>query len=241
MAIDQALLESVQAGGQAVLRLYRWRPAALSLGRNQPVRGTLDAERARVFGVHVVRRPTGGAAVYHDNELTYAVAAPVACIGSPRTAYRQINAALVAGLKQLGIGAHLSSAPRRPPGLAGTCFDEAAEGEVSVQSRKLIGSAQRYEGGCVLQHGSLLLDGSQDVVSAVLGLSAGGSRDAAELTMAELLGGTPDWNTVVSAIVCGFETTLGIRLAPDRLAARECALAGNLLTRFQSDAWTWRR
>src|SRR5215213_2662474 len=90
MAVDEALAESVRRGGAPVLRVYRWSPPCLSLGRNQPARGRyrLDALAAR--GIDVVRRPTGGRAVLHDRELTYAAALPEALFGGPRPAYAAV-------------------------------------------------------------------------------------------------------------------------------------------------------
>ncbi|HEY8468139.1 MAG TPA: biotin/lipoate A/B protein ligase family protein [Longimicrobiales bacterium] len=109
MAIDQALLESVQAGGRPALRFYRWRPACLSFGRNQPARGLCDQAAAARRGVDIVRRPTGGLAVLHDRELTYAVAVPVGTLGTPRETYRALNRALMAGLRELGLEAELAA------------------------------------------------------------------------------------------------------------------------------------
>ena len=109
MAIDQALLESVQAGGRPALRFYRWRPACLSFGRNQPARGLCDRAAAARRGVDIVRRPTGGLAVLHDRELTYAVAVPVGTLGTPRETYRALNRALMAGLRELGLEAELAA------------------------------------------------------------------------------------------------------------------------------------
>jgi len=110
MAIDQALLESVQAGGRPALRFYRWRPACLSFGRNQPARGLCDPARAAARGVDIVRRPTGGLAVLHDRELTYAAVLPVGLLGSPRETYRALNRALVEVLRRLGLPAELAPA-----------------------------------------------------------------------------------------------------------------------------------
>lgn len=107
MAIDHALLEGVKAEGRPVLRLYRWMPACLSFGRNQPARGLYDADRAAARGIDLVRRPTGGMAVHHDRELTYAVVLPVGMLGSPRETYRAISHALVAGLARCGVTAEV--------------------------------------------------------------------------------------------------------------------------------------
>jgi lipoyl(octanoyl) transferase len=172
MAIDGALLASVRQGAAPVLRLYRWRPACLSFGRNQRTRGVYDAARLRRAGVDAVRRPTGGLAVLHDAELTYAVAAPAALLGGPRDGYALINRALVHGLRQLDVAAYVSGssgAPHPFHDTASPCFQAPSPGEVVAAGRKLVGSAQRCEGHTILQHGSILMDGSQDTVTAFLG------------------------------------------------------------------------
>ncbi|MEJ2214981.1 MAG: biotin/lipoate A/B protein ligase family protein [Gemmatimonadota bacterium] len=162
MAIDQALMESVRGGAPPTLRLYRWTPGCLSFGRNQPARGRYDPAAAATRGIDIVRRPTGGLAVYHDRELTYAVAAPVSVIGKPRAAYKAINRALAAGLRRLGVPVVLVR-EGGPGGMLGSgpCFHEGAPGEVLVEGKKLVGSAQRCESRTILQHGSLLLEGDQ--------------------------------------------------------------------------------
>ncbi|MBI2403017.1 MAG: lipoate--protein ligase family protein [Gemmatimonadetes bacterium] len=92
MAIDQALLDDVDRRGDlAYLRLYRWNPPCLSFGRNEPALSRYDRAEIERLGVDVVRRPTGGRAVWHDDELTYAVAAPVAAFGCLRDSYRVIH------------------------------------------------------------------------------------------------------------------------------------------------------
>lgn len=244
MAVDQALLERVQAGGRPSLRLYRWDPPCLSLGRNQPAPGPDVATAAASRGIHVVRRPTGGMAVYHDREATYAVAVPVGVLGSPRETYRAINRALVAGLRRLGVPAEV--APERPgwmrrgsPEWAIPCFDAAAPGEVVVGGRKLVGSAQRAERRILLQHGSLLLSGDQREAAELLGSSFDA---AAGVTCLEaVLGHSPPWDDVVAALRHGFEEALGVRFEDDpELAALE-ERARSLVGRFRSEEWTWRR
>ena len=105
MALDEVLLESVIAGGAPVVRFYTWKPAALSLGVNQPI-GEVDPEECERRGFGLVRRLTGGRAVLHQHELTYSV---IARENDPRVSggviesYRKISAALVAGLRSLGV------------------------------------------------------------------------------------------------------------------------------------------
>jgi lipoate-protein ligase A len=139
MAIDQALLESVQAGGRPALRFYRWRPACLSFGRNQPARGLCDRAAAARRGVDIVRRPTGGLAVLHDRELTYAVALPVGALGTPRETYRALNRALMAGLRELGLEAEL--APAAPSWAAGALAPAARDPGRAAAPRPGAGSA----------------------------------------------------------------------------------------------------
>jgi lipoyl(octanoyl) transferase len=242
MAIDHALLESVQRGGAPVLRLYRWDPPCLSLGRNQHARGIYDETRLRDTGIEVVRRPTGGLAVLHDRELTYCVLVPAPLLGGPRATYRAINEALVAGLRALGVPARLAGSGAGPdPRLDATrpCFQAPAEGEVVAAGRKLVGSAQRCEAGTLLQHGSILLDGSQSRVLQLLARPADGGPQA--ITLRELLGATPDVTELVAAFVAGFEAMCGIRLAPGSLTRQERARLPGLAARYEDATWTWRR
>jgi lipoyl(octanoyl) transferase len=265
MAIDHALLESVQQGGPPVLRLYRWDPACLSFGRNQRTAGVYDSERIRAAGLDVVRRPTGGLAVLHDRELTYCVLAPAAALGGPRRAYEVINRALVAGLASLGVHAVVATAGAAPHphgDAAAPCFQAPAAGEVVAGGRKLVGSAQRREGGTLLQHGSILIEGSQDAVLALLhpppapdpgaaapGAAAPGPGAAARapghgggsVTLRELLGSVPPWQTLVDAVCGGFVRVCGTRLAPEALTPREEARAARHETFYAGAAWTWRR
>lgn len=250
MAVDTAMLRSVQAGGPPVLRFYTWNPACLSLGRNQPAQDIYDPGRAAAAGIDIVRRPTGGLAVLHDHELTYCVAAPLALLGGARAAYAAINAALVEGLREFGVPATQAPAsavtPGRPrgPSLASTdpCFHTPAAGEVVAAGRKLVGSAQRCERGTMLQHGSILLGGSQTRVLDLLARPRSAPADAdGSVTLKELLGREPDVAILVSALCRGFERTFGTRLAPAPLARDECVTVTEIADVYASAEWTWRR
>lgn len=239
MAVDQVLVERVRAGGAPVLRLYRWTPACLSLGRNQPTPGPSLARAAAAHGIDVVRRPTGGAAVLHDRELTYSVAVPVGVLGSPRETYRTINRTLVAGLRRLGVPARVEEEGAARTAIAGPCFQIAAPGEVVVGGRKLVGSAQRRDGRVLLQHGSLLLEGGQELVAELIGWQDAQATSA--ISLADLLDPLPEWSAIVEAIAAGFAETLGTALAPDTLSPPELQRAATLRQHFEDGAWTWRR
>lgn len=249
MAVDASLLDDVARGAPPVLRLYAWSPPCLSFGRNQPARGLFDAGLAAARGIDLVRRPTGGLAVLHDAEVTYAVVVRAALFGGPRRAYAAINHALVLGLRRLGVAAAAEAAERvaaRAPALAGAvsagvrepCFRRAAPGEVVAGGRKLVGSAQRCERHTILQHGSVLLDGDQSAVLALQGLPPVRSG---EVTLRELLGVAPTAATVQAALVAGFEHHFGTPLARAELTRGERERADRLVAQYRSDAWTWRR
>ena len=154
MTADVALLDDAVRAGRASLRLYCWNPPTLSIGRNQ----TLTVQE-----IPVVRRPTGGQAVWHEHEVTYAVAAPIAHFGSLRKAYCEIHSRLATALRSLGVDAVIASdrPTVRPSGRPAACFAAAVGGEILVDGRKLVGSAQVRRGDAFLQHGSILLDGTQ--------------------------------------------------------------------------------
>jgi lipoate-protein ligase A len=246
MAADEALAATVAAGGQPVLRFYRWSPPCLSLGRNQPARGRYDLEALAARGIDVVRRPTGGRAVLHHRELTYTVAAPQALFGGPRSAYAAINRALVAGLRKMGIPAAQQPAGegRAPAPSLAPCFAEPVEGEVVAAGRKLVGSAQRRLGEVILQHGSLPLHDDQSAVAAfVLPTSAdepsGGAVEDAPATLVGVLGREPGWDELTAALAAGFAETFGICFRVDGLTDHEGGRAAQGATRYAGPAWTW--
>ena len=228
MAIDAALLDRANGEGLSFLRLYRFDPPCLSLGRNEPAARYDYTEIAR-RGLDVVRRPTGGRAVWHEHEVTYTVAAPVATFGSLRHAYHTIHERIAAALRSLGADAML--APHQPPPASrvdppASCFATPVGGEVLVAGRKLVGSAQVRKGNAFLQHGSILLDGSQEIVR-VVGRQA--SAINGETTLSGVLRRRVSFDDVADAIVVAWgdavtspnphqppptSTTLHLDLAP---------------------------
>ena len=228
MALDEALLLEADRTGDAYLRLYRWDPPCLSFGRNEPTLGRYDRAAIERRGIAVVRRPTGGRAVWHEHEVTYAVAAPIATFGSLRKSYCAIHERLAAALRSLGADASLAARPTEAPRTLGPCFAAPAGGEVLVNGRKVIGSAQVRRGTAFLQHGSILLDGSQETVRAV---SRQPSAISGETTLREALGRPVCFEEVAEAIVREW----GGSVAPafPRLTPPSPT--------FADSAWTWRR
>jgi len=220
MARDIAMLDAVIAGDvPGSLRLYGWSPSCLSLGRHQSD-GAADVEFCRRHGIDVVRRPTGGRAVLHHLELTYAVAAPLGRGPLPRPlqdAYRVVCSALVLGIRSLGVDAQLTGGEVNValpgPQTAVPCFEAAAGGEVVVGGRKLIGSAMRSRGGYILQHGAILLDWDGRLQAGAMGLVDDSTLRPHVTTLAEQLGGAPAREELERALVVAFEEALEIELS----------------------------
>lgn len=236
MAMDQALLARA-ARGERWLRLYRWVPHCLSFGRHEPALRRYDRERIEARGLDVVRRPTGGRAVWHAEELTYAVAAPAEPFGGLRQAYREIHRMLLAALRSLGVPAELAPARAAVAVSAGSCFASPAGGEITVGGRKLVGSAQLREGAALLQHGSLLLDGAQTLVREV---TRGGAPADLAVPLAALTGGRPDPAAVaeeVATAAAGHWGGTWERISPDVALLDEASSHG---VRYRSPDWTWR-
>lgn len=234
-------MESVRADGRPVLRIYRWSPPCLSLGRNQPALGQYDQRALAEAGIDIVRRPTGGRAVLHDHELTYSVVISAGSLGSPRAAYTAINRALVSGLRSLGVDVEVQPSNPVPvpvPSLA-PCFRDPAEGEVVARGRKLVGSAQCREKGTVLQHGSLLLSGDQRRVTDYLAADQHRDQEAPAVLM-DLLPSIPSWEELRTAVLHGWHTVLGARPIPEELTSLESDRAAALTRRYSDPAWTWR-
>ncbi len=242
MALDAALLRAAERDGLRALRLYAWDPPTLSFGRNEPALRRYDRAAIATQGLAVVRRPTGGRAVWHDQEVTYAVAAPEATFGSLRETYKEIHAMLADALTALGARVVLA-ADRPAAGVgAGACFASAAGGEVmaAAASRgKVVGSAQVRGDGAFLQHGSVLLAAGQGVVA---GVTVGSASPPSATGIRELVpAGCATWNAVSAAIRRAARDRWGAPAEPTPVPPRVRAWAEALQPTFADTAWTWRR
>ena len=245
MALDEALMTYARDTRSWILRVYSWSCPTLSLGRNQTARGGYDLSLLGERGIDVVRRPTGGRAILHDREITYAVAGPIDDAGDLRESYARINRLLVAGLQVLGVSAvdiagNADPRGRGQPGLL-PCFHYPSVGEITLDGRKLVGSAQWRRDGTLLQHGSILVDDDQiQLDSLVIEKGEPMPRPA---TLRDSLGSAPTDREVADALFTA------VRAAADPCALeidgeasrpfleRAKALEGHYL----DDGWTWRR
>ena len=239
MARDVAVLDAVSAGqAPPTLRLYGWDPPCLTLGRHQGVEAA-DLEFCRREGIDVVRRPTGGRALLHHLELTYAVVAPLGKGPIPRSlqdAYRLICSALVRAMQSLGVGAELTGGEvnLELPGPRTTvpCFEAPAGGEVVVKGRKLVGSAMRAHSGTILQHGAIVLDWDGRLQAGTMGLADDSGLRPHITTLTDELGRTPDAGDLEDRVVRGFADVLEAVFEVGSLTSGEEERAQDLQTSF---------
>lgn len=252
MAIDDAILSSV-ASGESIptLRFYAWSRPTLSLGYGQRTR-PVDFARLAAHNMQLVRRPTGGRAILHIDELTYSLTLPIThplARGSVVESYQHISQGLLLGLCSLGahVAAERAAATDTVP--SPVCFDTPSHYEIAVEGRKLVGSAQvrRHEG--ILQHGSLPLCGDIARICDALTYPDEAAREAAKAevrdlatTLEQALGKVVDWQVAADAIANGFSEAFGISLMPCDLSEKERITAAQLEKEvYGSDTWTLRR
>jgi lipoate-protein ligase A len=239
MAWDEAMRREAAATGAVLVRAYTWSAPSLSLGRNQRTRGIYSAARCEALGVPVVRRPTGGRALLHGREVTYCVAAPHDAAPALRGGYEAINDWLLDALRALGVSAARAVARRGEPapGLA-PCFDHPSPGELVVDGRKLVGSAQHREHDAFLQHGSILLDDDQPLLAQLALVPL--PPMPAPATLRALLAPGIDAGAVTDALEAALRRRVPgtLRTGDDR-ALR--ASADEIRVRTSDPAWTWRR
>jgi lipoate-protein ligase A len=246
MAVDQAMLELVMTVGQPTMRVYRWNPPCISLGYHQSSE-TIDMEQCKRDGIDVVRRPTGGRAVFHAEEVTYAIVIPEGSgfySTSIEHVYNRISQGLIEGIRHLGIPAvlqkrslNLRNHYKTPVSVS--CFSAAAKHEVMLDGRKLVGSAQRHMQDAILQHGSILTGNAHlNLPKYLKGL---GERDKERMrkmvegktaTIGDYLGRTVDYDEVVEALKKGMEEQFSVVLEDKGLADEEKQRAELLYGKF---------
>ena len=240
MACDTALLNGVidalEHGERptVTLRLYYWEPPAISLGYHQS-ENDLDLERLRADGVSVVRRPTGGRAIYHARELTYAVAGPLALFPGEQSvlgAYKVISRAILTGLRlRLGIDAALArgTPATEPTGKSPVaCFARPALCDAVSRGKKIVGSAQVRRRRAFLQHGSIPLVPREAEEREVL-LGAGAPVIDTLGSLSEAAGREVARDEAADALVAGFERELGVRFRGSQLCAGEREVMDSLI------------
>ncbi len=227
MKFDIELAEKLQRGEiLPTLRVYGWKPWAVSLGCNQS-ENDIDIKKCAEFGFDIIRRPTGGRAILHANEVTYSVAM-YADGKSVTEIYSLISKALVAGLKKICPEVSYETSQPNFQSLykkqeSIPCFSSSARYEVQINGKKLVGSAQRRysssnRSDVVLQHGSILLGTEHTLLTEVLNLENGEIKnkisDDIEQKTIDLSSATKriiSFDETADAIRSGFEEAMNIR------------------------------
>ena len=251
MAIDEAILWAVAEGeSPPTLRFYGWQPLCLSIGYSQSMEGEVDVDRCREADIDFVRRPTGGRAILHADELTYSI---VALQTEPRVAggviesYRRLSLGLVAGLRALGLTiAQVETANDK--GKSAACFDAPSSYEITVGGKKLVGNAQMRKKRVVLQHGSLPLEGDIARIFDFLKVPSEERREelkqelrACATSLELALGYSVPFEEVARHLAAGFAQALNLRLIPGQLSQHELALAEKLRReKYTSREWNFR-
>lgn len=251
MAVDEALLEALVAGaGQPTLRLYAWQPPAVSLGFFQPLDESISLTEIAARGFGLVRRPSGGRAILHKDEVTYSVTVPEGLIPDGQSvmgSYRSISRGIEAGLALLGVGATLADRKDMPrmkaEGLPTVCFAKAARCDMTVAGRKIVGSAQTRRRGVIMQHGSVPITITPAEHLAVM--PGGGTDEASQRQLLEVACGVADavgrpvtYDELCAALAEGFADRLGLRLRPGPLSDWEEARARELRdTKYATASW----
>jgi len=239
MALDEWLLQHVHETGP-VLRVYTWSPPAVSLGYGQRSSG-VDRDAIARLGFDLTRRLTGGRAVLHQHELTYSVVVEAGRLNVGRSvskAYAMLSGCLIDSLSRLGIESYCRPAhgPRsEDPDPA--CFAATIGGDLAVDDRKLVGSAQCHKFGGILQHGSLPLRIDDEALTACLHRPASARRD---WTCLEELGVEVTSEALAEAMVEGFTELLGGRAEIGMPTDAEWAGLRELAAKYGSDEWTLR-
>ncbi|MBM4459166.1 MAG: lipoate--protein ligase family protein [Chloroflexi bacterium] len=252
MAVDEAIGRAISEGAaQPTLRFYDWHPPCVSLGRHQPW-SAIDSVRCAALGYDIVRRPTGGRALLHTDELTYSIIAPAdhpLVVGMVMDAYLRLSRGLLGGLARLGITAQAApGAPRADQEASAACFQAPSAYEIVVDGRKLLGSAQNRRSGFVLQHGSLPLAGDVTRVVDCLAFESPTERDALRSSLAghattveQLLARAVSFAHAAQAMIAGFTDALHLDLSPGDLSSAERDWAAQLvLERYGNLDWTRR-
>ena len=255
MAVDEAILQAVGKDHiMPTLRLYSWEPACLSIGYAQSIKDA-DIQRLKHHNWDIVRRLTGGRAILHTDELTYAVVGPLDdphLSGGVLESYRRLSKALMAALLNLGLPVEALPQPHSPSVnnqvKEPVCFEVPSNYEITTHGKKLVGSAQARKRNGVLQHGSLPLYGDLTRITQVLSFSNEHQRQIASdrllqraTTIESILDRVVSWEEAAESLITAFNDTLQIKLELTELTSSEIEYAEKLeKEKYAHPSWTER-
>jgi lipoate-protein ligase A len=246
MAVDEAVLRAGRENGNIpAVRFYGWSRPSVTIGCFQKISEEVNIPYCREHGIDIVRRPTGGRAVYHDIDVTYSVVARESDKGfSPQIidTYRVISNCLLRGLKKVGIEAKLVEQGRNLQQASGKafCFSASFKNELLVKGCKVCGSAQMRAHGLFLQHGSILLDLNQQKAARIM-VESETVLESIQQSVTDINSHTEHPVSVaalVDALAEGFEETMGIRFRESEISVSEADLKKLLLEKkYLTEKW----
>lgn len=250
MAVDEAVFRlNIRGKSPPTLRFYGWRVPALSIGYFQDFAKEVDSAACRRLGIETIRRPTGGRAVLHEQDLTYAVVSGADSALFPPgilKTFRIVSRCIAAGLAEIGIRAELKGEGRSAPdeSLRSSCFLSPSRYELLVGGRKICGAAQMRSHGSFLQHGSLLMAFDPARNCAVMLPHRNPQEQIRRLRKAvtsvrEEAASPVDEETLCRVLRGGFEKILGVRIEPGELSPGEEELRRELMEKkYTGESWT---
>ncbi len=242
MAIDEYLMIKAEENENTTyLRFYGWNPPAVSIGRSQKANRVVNHELLRKNKIGFVRRPTGGKAVLHYEELTYSIASSdKRFISSPsvRAVYNQLAKALLKGLLNLKIEAEIVS--KDPKGLVRTnlpCFSYPTRDEIEVKGKKIIGSAQKRSKNAILQHGSIPIKDHRELYAELTSVD----KDLllSSMTTIENETGESNWDKIAEAFIEGFKEEFNINYEGYEFSKKDKKEINNLIHKYSDNSWNF--
>jgi len=250
MAIDEAIFKESQKGNMPpTLRFYSWKRDTVSIGYFQNAKREVNLDYCRDNTIDVVRRPTGGKAVLHENDLTYSMVASEEnenFSSDIMETYRVISECLIGGLRRIGIEAEMmeEGRPRTKKTIDAYCFSAPSQYELLVNGRKICGSAQVRAKGIFLQHGSILIDIDPVNTCSAIMIDDCDTEDGPERLMKSVtsIRENIEEGVTIEGLCKGisenFEKRLNVQLAAGEITSGEDSLKKLLLqNKYATDLW----
>ncbi len=253
MAVDEALFNACRRDlSPPTVRLYSWHPPAVSIGYSQDGALEVDPDQCRKYGIHIVRRQTGGRSILHDEELTYSIVTPENHPFAGSTGcemYRQVSQILINALQGLAVYGVMAEERTSQENMNGACFSQAARYEITVLGRKLVGSAQRRAERHILQHGSVLLGPAHKRLPMLIPVKEHHRRasmiqtlNTRTISLSEILGRVVHFDELAERVSETFFSYAALSFDSGYLSDDECRDVDTLIrTKYSRPEWTFRR
>ena len=223
MAMDEAILFGIiNKNNPPAVRVYDWDPPTVSFGYHQKINEHILLDKVKEYGFGLVRRPTGGRAVLHYDEVTYAVISRTDGIlaGSVLESYQKIGKVLLATLHEIGIDATMKDSmpsEKEQKTWVNPCFTSASKYEINYKGKKIIGSAQIRKGSALLQHGSILLNHNQELMAELMPTKSNKEKETIKkllsrktIAVNDLIENSLSFNDFVNILKKNFQKHFGI-------------------------------